>query len=48
MLPTGGSDFHGFPLAGHEQVVNYPGSVEIPPTVLDALEARRQSRSAAR
>jgi 3',5'-nucleoside bisphosphate phosphatase len=48
MLPTGGSDFHGFPLAGHEEIVNYPGSVEIPPSVLDALEARRQSRSGAR
>lgn len=48
LLPTGGSDFHGFPLAGHEQVVNYPGSVEIPPSVLDALQARRQSRSSAR
>lgn len=48
LLPTGGSDFHGFPLAGHEEVVNYPGSVEIPPTVLDALEARRAARSVAR
>ncbi|MFN8634531.1 MAG: PHP domain-containing protein [Chloroflexota bacterium] len=45
LLPTGGSDFHGFPLAGHEQVVNYPGSVEIPPSVLDALEARRQEQA---
>ena len=48
LLPTGGSDFHGFPLAGHEEVVNYPGSVEIPSSVLDALEARRQSRDSAR
>jgi hypothetical protein len=44
ILPTGGSDFHGFPLAGHDEVVNYPGSVEIPPNVLDALEARRQAK----
>jgi len=44
LLPTGGSDFHGFPLAGHEAVVNHPGSVEIPPSVLDALEARRAAR----
>ena len=44
LLPTGGSDFHGFPLAGHETVVNHPGSVEIPPSVLDALEARRAAR----
>src|SRR3954466_15833325 len=48
LLPTGGSDFHGFPLAGHEEVVNYPGSVEIPSSVLDALAARRQSRDSAR
>jgi predicted metal-dependent phosphoesterase TrpH len=48
LLPTGGSDFHGFPLAGHEEVVNYPGSVEIPPSVLDALEARRRERLGAR
>jgi predicted metal-dependent phosphoesterase TrpH len=41
LLPTGGSDFHGFPLAGHTEIVNYPGSVEIPPSVVDALEARR-------
>jgi len=44
ILPTGGSDFHGFPLAGHEEIVNYPGSVEIPPSVLDALEARRAAK----
>src|SRR5215208_6908491 len=44
ILPTGGSDFHGFPLAGHEVVVNYPGSVEIPPSVLDDLATRRAAR----
>jgi len=44
LQPTGGSDFHGFPLAGHTEVVNYPGSVEIPPSVLDALEARRRAK----
>jgi 3',5'-nucleoside bisphosphate phosphatase len=48
LLPTGGSDFHGFPLAGHEEIVNYPGSVEIPPSVLDALEARRQAKLGSR
>lgn len=47
LLPTGGSDFHGFPLAGHAELVNYPGSVEIPPSVLDALEARRAARPGA-
>jgi predicted metal-dependent phosphoesterase TrpH len=44
LLPTGGSDFHGFPLAGHTEVVNYPGSVEIPPSILDDLEARRKAK----
>lgn len=44
LLPTGGSDFHGFPLAGHETVVNYPGSVEIPPEILDRLTARQQAQ----
>lgn len=48
LLPTGGSDFHGFPLAGHEEVVNYPGSVEIPPGALDALEARRAEKFGSR
>jgi 3',5'-nucleoside bisphosphate phosphatase len=48
ILPTGGSDFHGFPLAGHEEIVNYPGSVEIPPSVLDALEARRAAKLGSR
>jgi 3',5'-nucleoside bisphosphate phosphatase len=44
ILPTGGSDFHGFPLAGHETVVNYPGSVEIPPEILDRLAERQQAQ----
>ena len=48
LLPTGGSDFHGFPLAGHEEIVNYPGSVEIPSGVLDALEVRRQEKFGSR
>jgi len=44
LIPTGGSDFHGFPLSGHTEIVNWPGSVEIPPSVLDELEARVASR----
>ncbi|MCC7369766.1 MAG: PHP domain-containing protein [Chloroflexi bacterium] len=44
ILPTGGSDYHGFPLAGHEAVVNYPGSVEIPPSVLDRLAERQRAQ----
>jgi 3',5'-nucleoside bisphosphate phosphatase len=44
LVPTGGSDFHGFPLSGHTEVVNWPGTVEIPPSVLDELEARLTAR----
>jgi 3',5'-nucleoside bisphosphate phosphatase len=40
LVPTGGSDYHGFPLSGHTEVVNFPGSVEVPPSILDELEAR--------
>ena len=44
LVPTGGSDFHGFPLAGHEAVVNEPGSVEVPRHVRADLEARLAAR----
>jgi predicted metal-dependent phosphoesterase TrpH len=44
LVPTGGSDYHGFPLSGHTEVVNFPGSVEIPASVLDELEARLATR----
>ena len=46
LVPTGGSDYHGFPLAGHAEIVNEPGSVEIPPSVLDELRARLAARRA--
>jgi predicted metal-dependent phosphoesterase TrpH len=41
MLPTGGSDYHGFPMAGLESATNEPGTVDIPPSVVDDLERRR-------
>jgi hypothetical protein len=44
LVPTGGSDFHGFPLAGHASVVNEPGSVEVPQQVRADLEARLAAR----
>jgi predicted metal-dependent phosphoesterase TrpH len=50
ILPTGGSDFHGFPhrtAAGGEPIMHYPGSVSIPPDILDALESRRQEQARA-
>jgi predicted metal-dependent phosphoesterase TrpH len=49
MLPTGGTDFHGFPhrmASDGAPVLHYPGSVEIPPSVLDALEARQKAQAA--
>jgi predicted metal-dependent phosphoesterase TrpH len=51
ILPSGGSDFHGFPhrmASADEPIMHYPGSIEIPPTILDALEARRQAQSQSR
>ncbi len=45
LVPTGGSDFHGFPLAGHAAVVNEPGSVEVPQQVRTDLEARLAART---
>jgi 3',5'-nucleoside bisphosphate phosphatase len=47
LLPTGGTDFHGFPhrmASGGQPILHNPGSVEIPPGVLDALEARQQAQ----
>jgi predicted metal-dependent phosphoesterase TrpH len=43
LVPTGGSDFHGFPMGG-DKVTNEPGSVDIPPELLDLLWARRERR----
>jgi predicted metal-dependent phosphoesterase TrpH len=51
LLPTGGTDFHGFPHRNAKDgsgIIDNPGSVDVPPSVLDALEARRQSRIGAR
>jgi 3',5'-nucleoside bisphosphate phosphatase len=51
ILPTGGTDFHGFPhrmASGGEPILHNPGSVEIPPDVLEALEARQQARRGSR
>lgn len=43
LVPTGGSDFHGFPMGG-DVVANEPGSVDIPPEVVDRLRQRREAR----
>jgi len=50
ILPTGGTDFHGFPhrmASGGEPILHNPGSVEIPSSVLDALEARQKAQARA-
>lgn len=44
LVPTGGSDYHGFPMGGAHTVLNEPGSVDIPPEVVDNLLARRERR----
>jgi predicted metal-dependent phosphoesterase TrpH len=42
LVPTGGSDFHGFPMSGMVEVKNEPGSVEIPPGLVDELLDRKK------
>ena len=46
LVPTGGSDYHGFPMSGMTAATNEPGSVQVPPEVLDELRERRRRRSA--
>lgn len=43
LVPTGGSDYHGFPMSGMTEVTNPPGSVTIPPEVVDELRERRRA-----
>lgn len=43
LVPSGGSDYHGFPMTGRAEVTNAPGSVAVPPRLLDELTARRQT-----
>jgi predicted metal-dependent phosphoesterase TrpH len=42
LVPTGGSDYHGFPMSGMTQATNEPGTVEVPPEVADRLLERRR------
>lgn len=44
LVPTGGSDYHGFPMSGMTEASNEPGSVEIPAATVDELWARRQAK----
>ena len=42
LVPTGGSDYHGFPMSGMATASNEPGSVPIPPELVEELLARRK------
>ncbi len=42
LVPTGGSDYHGFTMSGLDWPTNEPGTVEVPPECVDQLLARRQ------
>ncbi len=42
LVPTGGSDYHGFTMSGLDGPTNEPGTVEVPPECVDQLLARRQ------
>jgi hypothetical protein len=44
LVPTGGSDFHGFTMSGLEGPTNEPGTIEIPPECVDELLERRAKR----
>jgi predicted metal-dependent phosphoesterase TrpH len=43
LVPTGGSDYHGFPMGEGPEVDNEPGSVWVPEDTVDRLRARRRS-----
>ena len=45
LVPTGGSDYHGFPMSGMTQATNEPGSVSIPAELIEELLARRANLS---
>lgn len=44
LIATGGSDYHGFPMAGLTKVTNEPGSVSVPESVIDAMRDRLAKR----
>lgn len=43
LVPTGGSDYHGFPMAGLSGASNEPGSVEIPTAIWNDLVTRQRA-----
>ncbi|MFN0072556.1 MAG: PHP domain-containing protein [Chloroflexota bacterium] len=44
LIASGGSDYHGFPMAGLKEVTNVPGSVDVPVSVIDAMRDRLAHR----
>lgn len=44
LIASGGSDYHGFPMAGLTEVTNTPGSVDVPESVIDAMKDRLAHR----
>jgi predicted metal-dependent phosphoesterase TrpH len=45
LIASGGSDYHGFPMAGLTEVTNLPGSVDVPESVIDAMQDRLANRA---
>jgi predicted metal-dependent phosphoesterase TrpH len=45
LIASGGSDYHGFPMAGLTEVTNLPGSVDVPESVLEIMQGRLANRS---
>jgi hypothetical protein len=45
LIASGGSDYHGFPMAGLTEVTNVPGSVAVPESVIDAMRDRLANRA---
>ena len=43
LVPTGGSDFHGFPMSGLTDPTNEPGTVDIPIVIWNDLVTRRRA-----
>ena len=44
LIASGGSDFHGFPMAGLTKVTTEPGSVDVPESVIDGMQNRLAHR----
>lgn len=45
LVSSGGSDYHGFPMAELIEATNIPGSVDVPESVIEAMTSRRANRA---